>query len=129
MRCPHCNTHIDEHPANPCLNAWVATDVMDIKIIEIENCAKPKDAPVTKYWVRDDDGLLPPPYSKRIAPAWEVHEKACSWIFSKRREYFRQLRRIVSAREYPQGQISWPDVMIFLKPEDFCRAAIKTNGG
>ena len=24
MNCPHCNTHIDEHPANACLNDWVA---------------------------------------------------------------------------------------------------------
>ena len=24
MKCPHCNVHIDEHPALPCLDKWVA---------------------------------------------------------------------------------------------------------
>ena len=31
MNCPHCNVHIDKHPASRCLDAWVAEAVMEWK--------------------------------------------------------------------------------------------------
>jgi len=31
--CPHCGTHIDEHPASRCLRGWVATSVMGWRVI------------------------------------------------------------------------------------------------
>lgn len=61
MNCPHCKTEVDEHPANLCLNQWVAVEVMDGRL---EN------------------------YSAMIAAAWEVVEKmavgfsvAVSWPY------------------------------------------------
>ena len=74
MNCPHCGVEISEHPASRCLDAWVAEAVMGVKMIEIENHAKFKGTPVTKYWVRDDSGRLPSLYSTSIAAAWEVRE-------------------------------------------------------
>ncbi len=71
-----------------------------------------------------------PRYSRDIAVAWQVHQTACEWLFSKRRMYLKNLQRAVSQRiaghasVLESTRISWPDVMIFLQPEDFCRAAL-----
>jgi len=130
MNCPHCNTHIDEHEASPCFDAWVAEAVMGWTV-EV-------DESLGAYWYKNNSlfsaDIDQYPHntsswcpSRHIAAAWEVHEIACNWIFSKRAEYFRGLQRSVSAREYPRGQFLWPDVMLFLKPEDFCRAAINAE--
>lgn len=58
LNCPHCNTHIDEHPASRCLDAWVEQAVID-RQLRIK----------TEEW-----GLVPR-YSTDIAAAWEVVEK------------------------------------------------------
>ncbi len=48
MNCPHCKIDVDEHPANLCLDHWVAIVVMDGRLES---------------------------YSATIAAAWEVVEK------------------------------------------------------
>ena len=74
MNCPHCNTRIDEHEANRCLDAWVAEAVMGWKIRN-----NPDIPSIVEYW----DGTLltglkyeywrePPYFSDDIAAAWEV---------------------------------------------------------
>jgi hypothetical protein len=69
-------------------------------------------------------------YSEDIAAAWEVHKEACDWIFSQRRKYLNALQAIVTERmEAPPGSIiSWPDVLAFLEPRDFCLAALTAKG-
>lgn len=124
MNCPHCNVHIDKHEASRCFDAWVAVDVMGHT-----NIRKQEDSWEYCLYTGDchESYGVHCFFSTSISSAWVVHQKACSWRFSKRREYLRQLRYSVSAREYPQrkGTIGWPDVMVFLKPVDFCRAAIQ----
>ena len=78
-----------------------------------------------------------PRRSKDIAAAWEVHKLACSWLFSKRRLYFKALQKAVSKRvsnlekgrsevqTHEDDRIAWPDVLIFLKPVDICNAALE----
>lgn len=126
MNCPHCDIHIDEHSAMPCLSWWVAEVVFGVK----------KRKPTHGYCCTcqkcgqcHDDCICW--YCESISAAWEVHQKACSLPFSKRQEYLRQLCYSVSAREYPHLKelIAWPSVMTFLKPVDFCRAAIKVISG
>lgn len=72
------------------------------------------------------------PYSEDMRWAWEVHKKACSWIFSERRRYLATLRDVVSERLYEEGapvledaKVAWPDVLVFLKPVDICNAALR----
>jgi len=71
--CPYCGTHIDDHPASPCLNAWVAEDVMEwwnvsegdgwfgFHFVKIEGAAMPVYDPV-------------PHFSDSIIAAWQVVE-------------------------------------------------------
>lgn len=33
MNCPTCGLNIDEHPANRCLDAWVAEEVMGLNVV------------------------------------------------------------------------------------------------
>jgi len=32
VKCPRCNTPVEEHPANLCLNLWLADEVMDSRL-------------------------------------------------------------------------------------------------
>ena len=34
LLCPRCNTHVDEHPAGNCLDAWIA-DIRGFQIVEL----------------------------------------------------------------------------------------------
>lgn len=67
-----------------------------------------------------------PRYSTDIAAAWQVHKTACGWIFSRRRTYFAALERIV--RDRLGSSVAWPDLMMFIEPEDFCLAALEAAG-
>ena len=73
LNCPHCNTHIDEHPASRCLDAWVAEAVMGLVQCQAKfhdenpQCYATKDAP--------EYGSILKEYSTDIAAAWEVVEK------------------------------------------------------
>ena len=97
MNCPHCGTEISEHPANRCLDAWVAESVMDAEIEWIEG-GEPygwdEDGKAVLfregYWINKADntmylhitdgftGMIPY-HSKYIAAAWEVLEKFSKW--------------------------------------------------
>lgn len=57
IRCPHCETEIDEHKANRCLDAWVAEAVMIEKV---------------NWMDTEGDIIRLRPYSTDIAAAWEV---------------------------------------------------------
>lgn len=80
MNCPHCGTHIDEHEATPCFNAWVAEDVMgwlktDQRRIDHQNWLE-----YPQEWYLKPNGDIEnvtniPEYSTDIAAAWEVVEK------------------------------------------------------
>ena len=86
MNCPRCNVHIDEHPASPCLNAWVAEAVMGFKkyIFPGQN---PKslwddrdvfDRLIKMGFTHKDTAgntVRVPPFSTSIAAAWEVVKK------------------------------------------------------
>ncbi len=103
LLCPHCETRVDEHPANLCLNQWVAVEVMDGRL---EN------------------------YSATIAAAWEVVEKLIAdnlfpgvgfeentwdaWVF-REEPIEGQLGSHVKARH--------PNVCLSI-----CRAALKAEG-
>lgn len=75
MNCPHCNVHIDEHPASRCLDAWVARGVMDWMLVITHDDVD---------WVcADSEGQrrLIPAYSTDIAAAWEVVEKLSQYCY------------------------------------------------
>jgi hypothetical protein len=69
---------------------------------------------------------LLPYYSSSISAAWQVHKVACGWLFSERRAYLDALTDIIRA-EVKQS-VAWPDVLIFLRPEHICRAALRAVG-
>jgi hypothetical protein len=75
MNCPTCGIDVLEHPANRCLDAWVAEKILGIVLCDHEEdkygkCSK---CGLNKsYWER----ITPPRYhSVDIAAAWEVVEK------------------------------------------------------
>ena len=68
---------------------------------------------------------LYPEYSTDIAAAWEVNKKMMSYLFSTRMRYFELIQESVSRRKLFDGEIiSYPDILMFIEPEDFCRAAL-----
>lgn len=90
MNCPHCNTHIDEHPASRCLDAWVAEAVMgwqpithfhgspiadgwtgfwDGEWFRWTECPESDEPDASELWLPSID----------IAAAWQVVEKICNW--------------------------------------------------
>ena len=100
--CPECGTHIDEHEAGECIDAWAAKDVMEWKysadwnqIIPPEQKAKPDEMWSEWYWEGYDEVKKPinenhvsgvsyggdsrtiiiPKYSTDIAAAWVLVEK------------------------------------------------------
>jgi len=70
--------------------------------------------------------IEPKHFSADILFGWDVHKKACSWIFSKRQKYFKNLQMFVSNRKTTDFLIAWPDILIYLEPIDICRAALFT---
>ncbi len=94
MRCPHCETDVDEHPANRCLDAWVAEAAMGnpplYQATKKENnewgttsiIGEPMSlSNCQELCERLDEGFVPDiragnaHYSTSIAAAWEVVEK------------------------------------------------------
>ena len=71
MNCPHCNDHIDTHPASRCLDAWVAEAVLEFK----PGGEAPLANDVWYYppYEHGCIGLLE--YSTSIAAAFEMVEK------------------------------------------------------
>jgi len=64
-RCPHCDTPIDEHPANRCLDAWVAEAVMGLTYVFFD----------VELLERASQGRMAAYYSTDIAAAWQIIEK------------------------------------------------------
>lgn len=103
MNCPHCKTPIDEHKANPCLDAWVAIAVFG-KTLEWKEGGEPiawdgeSGEPVLfskGYWfdasdetvflhVTDGFTGMVPMYSEYIAYAWFVVEILRLTVFPNR---------------------------------------------
>jgi len=70
IRCPHCDTSVDEHEAGRCLDAWVAEDLMGWTRSVAGNYPwqmTPPHGLVGRLKV-----YLVPKYSTDIAAAWEV---------------------------------------------------------
>ena len=89
IKCPHCDTSVDEHEAGRCLDAWVAEAVM--------GSAKPKHFAHTPahvwdvvwegewfceliYGEGDKCKWTPRHYSTDIAAAWEVVGRFPNWV-------------------------------------------------
>ena len=81
------------------------------------------------YHWREPNGTCwhePKPYSASIEAAWEVHRKACGWLFSRRQKYLAELTFAI--REEVGQPVVWPDLLVLLKPRHICVAALKTVG-
>ncbi len=70
MNCPRCNLSVDEHPANRCMDAWVAEAVMGYRLID----GIWYYPPYRHGMMADDVGPVWR-YSTSIADAWVVVEK------------------------------------------------------
>ena len=105
------------------LDAKIA-ELMGIKVIKIANYAKFKEAPLTHYWVRGDNGFFPPAYSRDIAAAYQMEERIAELGLIE--EYCFQLNAIANEhkdRDYCRQPQRWQ--LIHATPEDRCRAALK----
>ena len=76
-----------------------------------------------------------PYYFYDIAQAWKVHCEMRKQLFSIRREYTQALQEAVSSRlrkydnSLPQwATMAWPDILLFLEPQDICTAALEVMG-
>lgn len=69
MNCPTCGLNIDEHPANRCLDAWVAGAVIELTIC---TCHIPPVSGFDTMRCIDCGGAIYPDYSTDIVAAWEV---------------------------------------------------------
>ena len=70
IKCPHCDTSVDEHEAGRCLDAWVAEAVMGCKPADRQ--ASPDG--IVSLTESDDRIIYLPDWSPsaKIAAAWEV---------------------------------------------------------
>ena len=78
LRCPRCNVTVDEHPANRCLDVWVAEAVIGWRKTSPLWCAYPPSfvGEMEEYRWPARLGVQPvPKYSTSIAEAWEVVER------------------------------------------------------
>ena len=73
MNCPRCETEIDEHEANRCLDGWVAEAVMEWKRQTIFIGGDETEVLMHPSIFREFDQF--PHYSTSIAAAWEVVER------------------------------------------------------
>lgn len=78
--------------------------------------------PGEEVWTCAACSDLPPNYSVSIAEAWEVHQRACRWLFSRRRAYLEELG--IEIRKEIGQPVVWPDLLVFLKPHHICLAAL-----
>ena len=72
-----------------------------------------------------------------IAAAWEVHHRICKdggRPFTTRKNYLEALGPIINERLHREGKLNeglavdWPWLLVVLKPEDICLAALKVKG-
>ena len=76
MKCPHCNTPIDEHPASRCLDGWVAENVIGWETSPFGNWYWQMSPPIGSTGRAEGRVYNVPNYSTRILYAWQVVEKA-----------------------------------------------------
>jgi hypothetical protein len=73
MNCPRCGTHVDEHEARRCMDAWVAEAVMGWRRETITMANELIEVLIGPEGIRYYNQF--PHYSINIADAWEVVEK------------------------------------------------------
>ncbi len=128
MKCPHCQTEVDEHEANRCLDAWVAEAVMGWQIRN-----NPDIPSIVEYW----DGTLltglkyeywrePPYFSDDIAAAWEVVEKLNDAGYTVDIRNDRVAWSVVFMLDEDKKYTADWKASLFLQ---ICRAALKAAGG
>ena len=134
MNCPHCETELDEHEANRCLDAWVAEAVMGELAL-----MSPSPIYVGRFdWVMKGDWYVArenespyrvPYYSTSIAAAWEVversgildHTENVLWRNPRAQKYF---------WHYGYNQEFYSEILkAETAPLAICRAALKAAGG
>lgn len=109
MKCPHCETHIDEHKANRCLDAWIAEKVMGLQVAK------------SLVW-QDGDWLIIPRYSTSRADAWLVVDKFMGRVVA------------IAVSPQPGGTGIWDCTIGTVAaeaptaPEAICLAALKAVG-
>ena len=143
MNCPYCETEIDEHEANRCLDAWVAEAVMGIPRSELNFVAENEGgfefSPALlnaggRGWVDDQEVREPAPYSISIAAAWEVVGKMTApnmgvggdswkleWLAGSYRASFGYGRKV--------KDVTYWKAIADTAPLAICRAALKAAGG
>lgn len=67
-----------------------------------------------------------PEYTTSIAAAWEVREQVRGWFFSKRQAFLRNLEAGVRLRT--GIPVAWPDLWLYVEPEDAALAALRAKG-
>jgi hypothetical protein len=89
MKCPHCDTPIDDHAATRCLDAWVAEVIMGQSLhvhepskygMFCEHCHANKS--YVEFGTKWGRSIPPEHYSTDISAAWEVMDKEhpCGWF-------------------------------------------------
>lgn len=63
-----------------------------------------------------------PEFSTEIAASWLVVDKMREQIFSKRAAFANALKRCCPT--HMGSFIAWPEAIMWIKPEDICRAAL-----
>lgn len=125
MNCPHCNVHIDEHPASRCLDAWVlcAIEGKEFKPMECRvmwNAEKQEAVDFQPHFGYPVGHVLPLHYSTDIAAALEVWNKLADegWIVSV------CLGKGRDGRKYASIQAS---IDLFLKADLMARSATQID--
>lgn len=130
MNCPYCNTHIDEHPASRCLDAWVAETVMDGDV------RPDPDGDGIWVWFKKNWGYsdVVPYYSTSIAAAKDASDKAGSTvIFAPHSSIigdYANRKNDWLVEMIPKGGITEDSVWAYGGTEELarCRVAIKAKG-
>jgi hypothetical protein len=73
MNCPRCAKNIDEHPANKCMDAWVAIKVLAYTAKRVRGA----DGVTREYWLTDKKEIQRWMFkpSSDISRAWEIVER------------------------------------------------------
>lgn len=81
MNCPKCSCDIDEHPANRCLDAWVAEEVMGLNIVSHNwRCGQMPDAGYEAAMYAEEPKYGWRFYNEEGPVYWEdVHDVGWGW--------------------------------------------------
>jgi len=136
MNCPYCDTPLDEHEANRCLDAWFHVVVMGLKVWD--NCLAPYPNTSRMFDPRrmtehktDNTKCIGNPidyYSTDIAAAWAGVLWMRTLEFAAQCSWSEHLTDSITARvdEAPTGcRINILGLLAHLEPVDIIRASIK----